>query len=112
MALAPRTEAMYVVFTLIYALITGLTYAGFTAFVLEAIGMGAAATKYNVMASLSNTPIYVMTQVDGWAHTHWGPGGMLYAEAIGGAIGLAVFIAVTALLPRRESTATAPALEA
>ena len=35
MALAPRTVAMYVVFTLFYALITGLTYAGFSAFVLE-----------------------------------------------------------------------------
>jgi len=105
MALAPRTEAMYIVFTLIYAFITGLTYAGFTAFVLEAIGMGAAATKYNVMASLSNTPIFVMTQVDGWAHTRWGPGGMLYAEAVGGAIGLLVFVVVTALVPNRRSTA-------
>ena len=43
MALAPRTEAMYVVWTSVYALITGFTYAGFTAFVLEAIGTGAAA---------------------------------------------------------------------
>jgi len=74
--------------------------------------MGAAATKYNVMASLSNTPIYVMTQVDGWAHTRWGPGGMLYAEAIGGLIGLAVYIAVTALVPRRESVATVPVVPA
>ena len=38
MALAPRTEPMYIVFTTIYAFITGLTYAGFTAFVLEAMG--------------------------------------------------------------------------
>ena len=105
MALAPRTESMYIVFTLVYAFITGLTYAGFTAFVLEAIGMGAAATKYNVMASLSNTPIYVMTQVDGWAHGRWGAGGMLYAEAIGGAIGLLVFIVVTVLVPRARPAA-------
>src|SRR5205814_2578146 len=41
MALAPRTENMYVVFTLAYAFITGLTYAGFSAVVLEAIGRGA-----------------------------------------------------------------------
>ena len=94
MALSPRTETTYIVFTTLYAFITGLTYAGFTAFVLEAMGMGAAATKYNVFASLSNTPIAYMTSVDGWAHTHWGPGGMLYGEAISGAIGLALFVGV------------------
>ena len=42
MAIAPRTETMYIVFTMIYAFITGLTYAGFSAFVLEAMGLGAA----------------------------------------------------------------------
>ena len=68
MAIAPRTETMYIVFTLIYAFITGLTYAGFSAFVLEAMGLGAAATKYNLFASLSNMPIAYMTTLDGWAH--------------------------------------------
>ena len=57
-----RTEANYVIYTLLYAVITGLTYAGFSAFVLEAMGTGAAATKYNVFASLSNTPIWYMTR--------------------------------------------------
>jgi len=41
------------------------------------MGTGAATTKYNVFASISNTPIYFMTLVDGWAHTKWGPAGML-----------------------------------
>ena len=72
------TESTYVVFTTLYALITGLTYAGFTAFVLEAMGLGAAAHRYNVFASLSNTQIYYMTRIDGWAHTRGGPGGMLH----------------------------------
>ena len=77
MAFAPRTPWAYIVFTSLYAVITGLTYAGFTAFVLEAMGTGAAATKYNVFASISNAPIYFMTLTDGWAHTRWGAGGML-----------------------------------
>ena len=38
MALAPRTESMYIAFTMVYAFITGLTYAGFSAVVFEAIG--------------------------------------------------------------------------
>ena len=51
------TELWYTVMTSVYAFVTGLTYAGFTAFVLEAMGMGAAATKFSLYASLSNTPI-------------------------------------------------------
>lgn len=105
MAIAPRTEAMYIVFTSLYALITGFTFAGFTAFVLEAMGLGAAATKYNVFASLSNTPIYYMTMVDGWAHTRFGPAGMLHTEAALGGVGLLAFIAVLALVQRRRPVA-------
>ncbi len=101
MGLAPRTETMYVVFTLIYAFIQGLTYAGFTAVVLETIGLGAAATKYNLYASLSNMPIAYMTLVDGWAHTRWGAAGLLNVEAAFGVVGIVVFIAVAMMLPRR-----------
>ena len=103
MAFAPRTEAMYVVFTLVYAFIQGLTYAGFTAVVLEAIGLGAAATKYNLYASLSNMPIAYMTLIDGWAHTRFGGAGMLEAEAAIGVVGIVVFIAVARMLPRRAA---------
>jgi MFS family permease len=101
MGLAPRTETMYVLFTLIYAFIQGLTYAGFTAVVLETIGLGAAATKYNLYASLSNMPIAYMTLVDGWAHTRWGAAGLLNVEAAFGVVGIIVFIAVAVALPRR-----------
>jgi len=110
MALAPRTERSYVIFTLLYAFITGLTYAGFTAFVLEAMGLGAAATKYNLFASLSNMPIYYMTNIDGWAHTKWGPTGMLYAEGVFCLVGIAVFGVVLALWPARRAGDATPAL--
>jgi MFS transporter, PAT family, beta-lactamase induction signal transducer AmpG len=111
MALAPRTESTYVVFTLAYALITGLTYAGFSAFVLEAMGTGAAATKYSVFASLSNTPIAYMTSIDGWAHTRYGPAGMLYTEALFGFLGLALFVVVVAGVRRLWREAPAPAIQ-
>jgi MFS family permease len=111
MALAPRTETTYVVFTLAYAVMTGLTYAGFSAFVLEAMGKGAAATKYNVFASLSNTPIAYMTSIDGWAHTRYGPAGMLYIEALFAAGGLVLFTIVFTAAKRfwHVSPARAPA---
>lgn len=100
MAIAPRTEPMYIVFTTVYAFISGLTYAGFSAVVLDAIGLGAAATKYNVFASLSNMPIAYMTLVAGWAHTRWGPGGMLLSEAVVGVVGIVVFMAIAAATRR------------
>jgi len=111
MALLPRTQPMFVVWTSVYAFITGLTYAGFSAFVLEAIGKGAAATKYNVYASLSNMPIYYMTNVDGWAHDRWGSGGMLYVEAICCTAGAIAFLALIGALARarRAEALAAPA---
>jgi len=103
MGLAARTETNYIVFTMLYAFITGLTYVGFTAFVLEAMGLGAAATKYSIFASLSNTPIYYMTRVDGWAFGKWGAGGMLYAEAVAGGIGLLLFGLTLLLVPKQRN---------
>jgi MFS transporter, PAT family, beta-lactamase induction signal transducer AmpG len=105
MAIAPRTESMYVVFTLIYAFIQGLAYAGFTAVALEAIGLGAAATKFNVFASLSNMPIAYMTLVEGWAHERWGASGLLDIEAAMGVIGIIIFIAVAMAFARWRSAA-------
>jgi MFS family permease len=102
MAFAPRTESMYILFTTIYAFIMGLTYAGFSAVVLETIGLGAAATKYNLYASLSNMPIAYMTVVDGWAHTRWGPGGLLNTEAVIAVLAILVFLAVAATTRRRK----------
>ena len=82
---------------------------GFTAFVLEAMGTGAAATKYNVFASISNTPIYFMTLVDGWAHTKWGPAGMLNTEAVICLLGMVLFLAFAALVNRvKPPTLAAP----
>jgi MFS family permease len=81
MAISPRTEVVYIAYVMLYAFISGLTYAAFSAVVLEAIGHGAAATKYNVFASLSNMPIAYMTLVEGWAHTRSGASTMLWAEA-------------------------------
>ena len=102
MAFAPHTELMYIIWTSLYAFITGLSYAGFTAFVFEAIGKGAAATKFTVYASLSNAPIYYMTIVDGWAHTHYGPSGMLNIEAAFGVLGVVIFLALLWFANRKQ----------
>ena len=108
MAFAPRSQPMYIFWTCLYAVITGLTYAGFTAFVLEAIGTGAAATKYNVFASLSNAPIYYMTLIDGWAYTRRGAAGMLNTEAAICILGMLLFVAMLAAVNKlKPATANA-----
>ena len=96
MALAPRTEAMFVVFTGLYAFILGFCFAAFGAVTFEAIGRGAAATKYNLIASVSNISIAYLTMINGWAQTRWGSGGMLYIEAACGVVAVALFAIVAA----------------
>lgn len=101
MALAPRTESMYVAFTLIYAFITGLTYAGFSAVVFEAIGITGAATKYTLFAALSNVPIGYMIFLDGWAATRGGAGAMLHTEAAVCVASILLFVIVAAVGAKR-----------
>ncbi len=104
MALAPHTQLMYIVFTLLYSVTAGLTYASFSALTLEAIGVGAAATKYNLLASLSNFPIQYMTLIDGSAHTHWGASGMLFTEAGIGLAGVVVYVIVSRIVLKPKMT--------
>jgi PAT family beta-lactamase induction signal transducer AmpG len=92
MYFGPRNELGYGVFTLAYQFGGGVSYGAFTGFVLEAIGRGAAATKYNVLASLSNIPIWYMTQIDGWASERHGINAMLLVDAASQVIGAALFL--------------------
>ena len=108
MALAARTEMMFIVFTCTYAFIMGFCYAAFGAVVLEAIGAGAAATKYNLLAGIANVPIIYLTNIDGWAQTRWGSNGFLLAEALVPIAGTCAFVLI-ALATRRFFPRTAAA---
>jgi len=94
MAAAARTPQMFVTFTLLYAFVQGFNYASFSAVVLETIGRGAAATKYNVYAALSNAPIMYMTTVEGFAYGRWHANGLLFADALSGVVAVMFFFAV------------------
>ncbi|MGD0142410.1 MAG: MFS transporter [Rhizomicrobium sp.] len=98
MAVSPHTQSMFVAYTCIYAFILGFCYAAFGAVVLEAIGAGAAATKYNLLAGVSNMPIAYLTIVDGWAQTRWGSNGMLWVEAACGVAAVLFFVALAAAM--------------
>jgi MFS transporter, PAT family, beta-lactamase induction signal transducer AmpG len=104
MGVCPATVSMYVVWNLIYAFGVGLAYAAFTALVLDAMGKGSAATKYNVYASLSNFPLWWLGLLLGVAAQRWGPRAMLVIEAALGVVGVIVF-AFSARLVRRSKLA-------
>lgn len=112
MALSPATVTMYVVWSFVYAFAVGLAYAAFTAVVLDAMGPGSAATKYNIFASLSNFPIWWAGLALGRVADVAGPTAMLYGEAALGVLGVVVFVAVTRLVKKRPHEEAAPALEA
>lgn len=98
MAYSPATIRMYIVWNMIYAFGVGLSYAAFTAMVLSVIGRGAAATGYNVFASLSNFPLWWLGLLLGWVADHRGPSVMLVAEAVLGILGVFVFMAINRLI--------------
>jgi MFS transporter, PAT family, beta-lactamase induction signal transducer AmpG len=105
MYLGPRNELGYGVFTLLYQFGAGVSYGAFTGFVLEAIGRGAAATKYNALASLSNIPIWYMTELDGRVSESHGVNAMLFVDAGSKVIGAAVFLALAFVLLRTRKPA-------
>ena len=103
MALAPHTPQMFVLFVCAYSFVNGIVFAGFSAVVLEAIGAGAAATKFSLMASLANLPAIYMTLLDGWVQTQWGSDALLFTDAgLGLAGALAFLLVVAATRPARR----------
>ncbi len=107
MAFLPATLPVYIGGSMAYSFTTGLTYAAFTGFVLDAIGAGNAATKYNGFASLSNTPIWYMGLVLAAVDTRFGHQNMLLAEAAFGVAGVLVFAATVNLSQRRRPAVVA-----
>jgi MFS transporter, PAT family, beta-lactamase induction signal transducer AmpG len=101
MAICPATVLMYIVWSLAYAFGVGLSYAAFTAFVLEAMGKGSGATKYNIYASLANFPIWWLGLLLGLVAQRYGMRKMLLTEAVLGVLGVIVF--ATAVMRVRRS---------
>jgi len=103
MALMPKDTATYIIWVFGYQFAIGLCYATFTGFVLDVIGKGAAATKYNLLASLANIPITLMGRWDGRVAEGHGHSAMLWfdgAMGVAGAVVLMVIVLVA--LPKQR----------
>jgi hypothetical protein len=109
MALAPQTPTHYAIWSLAYQFGAGIAYGTFTGFVLEIIGKGAAATKYNLLASLSNIPITYMTKLNGWASDTHGLNALLLTDAASEIAGILLFLVVLAIVRPGKETRELPA---
>jgi PAT family beta-lactamase induction signal transducer AmpG len=106
MACAPRTPETFALFALAYAATTSLAFAAYAALTLETIGAGAAATKFNLMASVANTPLLYVNAIEGPVQTKYGSTAMLLTEAALGVAGAAIF-ALVAVSTRQRRPAPA-----
>jgi MFS family permease len=77
----PRTPAVWIGASVLYNALVAACYSAYSAVVLEVIGRGAAATKFNLMASVANVPVTFMPIVDGVLHDKHGTNAMFYGEA-------------------------------
>lgn len=111
MALSPHNQTNYILYVLLYSFISGVSYAGFSAVTLEAIGGGAAATKYNVFASLANIPTAYLAAVEGWARTHHGVNAFLYVDFAAPIVGALIFGAAVLLATRCSARASNSAMQ-
>jgi MFS family permease len=80
-AYLPRTPAVWIGSCLLYTALVAACYSAYSAVVLEVIGRGAAATKFNLMASVANVPVTIMPWFDGLLHDRRGTNAMFYGEA-------------------------------
>lgn len=101
----PRTPTVFVVGVLAYQMMIGMTYTGYAAIVLEAIGKKSAATNFNLMAALANIPIAVMSMVDGHLFDAYGMNTMLLGELLIPAAAILLFWLFVAATAKRGKAA-------
>jgi MFS family permease len=77
----PRTPLCWTAISLAYAAVGAACFGAFMAVVLEVIGEGAAATKFNLMASISNVTPALMPVVEGFLHDRGGSNLMFWGES-------------------------------
>lgn len=99
----PLTPTVFIAFVVAYSFFSGIAYAAFSGFVLETIGVGAVATKYNIFAGCANLAIGYSTYFDSAGLDRWGARGMLRTDASIIASGIAVVLLIVFVIARPSS---------
>jgi PAT family beta-lactamase induction signal transducer AmpG len=106
--LGPLGAMTYYTGVTLYLFTVGACYAMFTAVVLEFLGDSgkSGSTRYSIINSLGNLPVQYMVLVDGWGGEKWGGRGLAGIEAVVGAVGALILLAI--LLWMRPGRKIAP----
>jgi len=84
LCLGPQRAAIYFASTVLYLFTIGAGYALFTAVSLEFLGGSgkSGSSRYAIINSLGNLPVFYMTRLDGRGYALWGPRGMPGMDAL------------------------------
>jgi PAT family beta-lactamase induction signal transducer AmpG len=87
--LGPLRPSTYLIGVTLYLFTIGMSYAMFTAVVLEFMGSSgkSGSGRYSIINSLGNVPVLYMVALDGWGGDRWGARGLAGTEAVVGAVG-------------------------
>jgi Major Facilitator Superfamily len=93
--LGPLRPFVYMAGTVAYLFTIGLCYALFTAVVLAYLGGSgkSGSSRYAIINSLGNVPVFSMTLLDGKGYALWGPRGMPATETVVEAVGAVILLA-------------------
>lgn len=106
LAVCPKTPVSYVLLTSVYSFFFGIAYTAFTAFVLEVIGKGAVATKYNLFTLAMNGAMTYMGLVIAQADGKWGVKGALLTDAGCTFAAIVLVLVLIAVVLRGAKTST------
>lgn len=107
------TPFSYAAGYLTYSLAGGISYAVYTALLLDVIGSRkhAAASSYATLNAASNVPITYMTWLDGVGYKHWQARGLMTTDALANGVGSIVLLLVAAFAGHhwhRDSASSEP----
>jgi MFS family permease len=105
LSLGPQRPAIYFVSTALFLFTVGAGYAMFTAVCLEFLGHSgkSGSSRYAIINSLGNIPVFYMTWLDGRGYALWGPRGMPGIDALVSAILILILLGHFVLSKRRDN---------
>ncbi len=106
MALAPHTPTTFIVGSLTYLLIAGLSYAAFSSVVYEIVGTAGstASTLYSIFPAAGNQAIAYTLFFDGKAHRAWGISGLFWTDAALNIVGVIVLLVLLKVVFAERTT--------
>jgi MFS family permease len=105
LSLGPQRPAIYFASTALFLFTVGAGYAMFTAVCLEFLGHSgkSGSSRYGIINSVGNIPVFYMTWLDGRGYALWGPRGMPGIDALVSAVVISTLLVHFAFSKRKDN---------